>query len=104
MSNGFDQIISAKGTVKDQQIEKLENELQREKEGRQEDRFVALLITVMIIDLAAFPSMESWGGPVSILIIQLFLLIVAANRMGVDVIVTWLDKILNAVSPDSKPK
>jgi len=38
------------------------------------------------------------------LILELFLLIALAKRMGVDVIVTWLDKILNAVGPNNNPK
>lgn len=99
MEDELDQIISQKATARDQQIAELENDVQSEKDGRQEDRFIALLLVVLAIDLYFFPDMKSWGGSVSILVIELFILVIAANRMGVDVIVTWLDKLLNAVSP-----
>ncbi|MBL1258984.1 MAG: hypothetical protein COB33_000450 [Thiotrichaceae bacterium] len=104
MDGDFDQISATKGTARDQQIDKLEIDLQREKDGRQEDRFVAILCVVIVIDLAVFPSAENWGAPIAILILELFLLIALAKRMGVDVIVTWLDKILNAVGPNNNPK
>ena len=83
-----------KAKEQDDKIKQLEEKLERERDARLEERFLSLLVLVIILDVFFFTLMPSWGGPIAILILELLLLIPIARRMGVDKVAKLLDKVL----------
>lgn len=86
------------GNDSDELIASLEQDLHREKDGRREDRFIALLIGTILLNVHFFTVFEGWGGPIALTILEIFLFIVLAQRLGVDVLAVWLDKALSSLS------
>ena len=76
----------------DEQIKRLEDQLEKEKDARLEERFLSLLVFVILLDAFLFTLMPSWGGPVAILALEVFLLIPIARRMGHNEMAKLLDK------------
>ena len=79
------------------QIKQLESKLAKEKDARLEERFISLLVLVIILNAFLFTLMPSWGGPIVILILELLLLIPIARRMGIDEVAKLLDKVFLGV-------
>lgn len=100
MSDGdFEQLGASYGepSPQSEQIAQLESRLQSEIDNRNEERFVAALIAIILLDIGVFDGMESWAGPISILVLELFLLIVLAQKCGLDVVELWIDKVLGSL-------
>jgi len=59
---------------------------------------IALLVTfiVVVFNAFAFRDMQTWAGPISILIIELVGLLALAKSCGVDDVEKLVDKILEA--------
>mgnify|MGYP001619090762 FL=1 len=91
-------------TVKDDQIESLQKKLDYERDARLEERFIYIVVLVILLDVVFFSIMPSFGGPISLLILELLILIPLAKRMGMEEIATILDKVLNRVAGNSKDR
>lgn len=94
----FAEQASTQHSTKDEQIAELESNLQSEKDARLEDRFMFIFLGFILIDIHIFIYLETWGGPIALLILELLFLVVMARRMGVDDITLWLDKTLASVN------
>lgn len=79
----------------DEQLAQLQSDLQYEKDARREERFVFIVICVMLLDVAFFSVMPSFAGPLALVILQLIVLIPLARRMGMDEISQMLSSVLN---------
>ncbi len=94
-TGGFEQSLEqSESDEKDEQIEKLEEYLTKEQDSRKEERFIALLSLVILLDIFFFTLMPSLGGPIAILVLQLLLFVPVARMMGVNEIGRLLDKVL----------
>ncbi|MGR3724512.1 hypothetical protein [Abyssibius alkaniclasticus] len=89
----------AKDTDTDQalveKIDALEKSLEREQDGRREDRFVCLLIVFMLLDILLLNGAVNMSVGIIVFVLQLVFLLVVAKRMGVEQIAGILDRILN---------
>jgi hypothetical protein len=79
------------------QIAQLQEELAKERDARREERFVFIVLTVLLLDIVFFSVMESFGGPLALLILELLILIPLARRMGMEEIAALLDRVLSRV-------
>ena len=79
---------------KSPQLEGLQSEVQVLKDARNEERFLFGLCLIVLLDVIFFSHMDGWGGPLSILIIELVIIIMMARRLGVEDITEMLDKYL----------
>ena len=79
----------------DEQLAQLQNDLQFEKDARHEERFVFIVICVMLLDVVFFSVMPSFAGPLALVILQLVVLIPLARRMGMEEISQMLSSVLN---------
>lgn len=86
----------------DKQIEELQTQLEREKDAHKEDVFVCIVVIIMLFDIMIFSVMETSGGPIAILLLQLMILVPLAGRMGVDRIKEMLDGLLTRASSHLK--
>lgn len=84
-------------TQKDAQIEELQQDLAEERDARLEERFIFIVVCVLLLDIVFFSVMPSFGGPIALLILQLLILIPLARRMGMQEIVTMLDRVLSRI-------
>ncbi len=82
---------------KDKLITELQDDLEAEKDGRKSDRFLYMLVAVIVLDIHVFASMQSWSGPLSILALELLFLVVIADRFDISVVERFLDKALSSV-------
>lgn len=80
---------------KDQMIAELQDRLESEKDARNEERFIWILVLVLFVDIVAFTQMDNFGGPTAILVIELFLLTVLGKRLGVDDVTVLTNKLLD---------
>jgi len=101
MSEGdvFDQVEDSPVDPEDRQIARLQDELENEKAARREERFATVLVVIILIDIHVFSSMATWGGPVAILVLELFLLLLLGRRLDIPDIERWLDRWLNSAKP-----
>ena len=78
-----------------EKIEALEKRLEREQDGRREDRFVCLVIVLMLLDILQLNGAVNVSVGIIVFVLQLVFLLVVAKRMGVEQIAGILDRILN---------
>jgi len=97
-------LLVEKPTVKDDQIERLQRQLNDERDARLEERFIYIVILVILLDVVFFSIMQNFGGPLALLILELLILIPVARRMGMEEIATMLDGVLNKVAGISKDR
>lgn len=76
-------------------IQQLENQLEAERDHRREDRFLAVVIVMILLDLLLLNSSQAISVPLIVLVLELLFLIVVAKRLGVEQIAGILDRLLN---------
>ena len=82
---------------KSEEIVNLLAEVQKERDGRNEERFYFIVVVLVIFDGHLFMHMDNLTGPVVILFLELVVLIPIAKKCGVGTVVEVLDKILNVI-------
>jgi hypothetical protein len=95
---GFSILTSTDVTVQDQQVSELQKQLVDEKDARKEDRFVFIVLIVLLLDVVFFTVMPTFGGPLALLILELLVLIPLAKRMGMEEIAEILSRVLHRVA------
>ncbi|MDV6345243.1 hypothetical protein [Nitrosomonas sp. Is37] len=102
MTDGFDKLKANElPSHKDDKIQALEKKVVELEDRLLEERFYWALGVVILIDIFSFPPMKSWGGPVAIVFLELFGLVVLAQKCGVDIIVQIIDKIIDGWSQNN---
>lgn len=61
----------------------------------EEQRFLWVSVLLIVVDLLTFGDMQTWAGPIGILVIQVVILVVLAKRCGIEEVGQLLDKVLN---------
>jgi hypothetical protein len=99
---GFSALTPEKPTTQTQLVEELQQSLVAERDARAEDRFVFIVVCVMLLDVVFFTVMPSFGGPLALLILELLVLVPLAKRMGMQEIAKLLDRVLSRMIPAGK--
>jgi len=97
-TKGFDVLVASEPSKQDQQIQELQDRLERERDGRKEDRFVGIVCLVMLLDVVFFTVMPTFGGPLALLVLELLILIPLAKRMGMQEIAQILSSVLHRMA------
>lgn len=79
-------------------IARLEKNITELEDKRKEERFLWIIVILIVMDVSVFPHMESWGGPVSILTLEIIALLIIARHCGIEEVHQLIDKIINAKS------
>lgn len=96
MADGFDKLKNKDNTShKDVLIQELETKVFELENSIFEERFYWVLAMIIAIDIVAFTHMPSWGGPIAILILELFGLLALADKCGVDNVVIIINRIID---------
>ena len=94
----FRLLTSEEPSKQDQQVQELQSQLERERDGRKEDRFVGLVVLVMLLDVVFFSVMDTFGGPLALLVLELLILIPLARQMGMEEIAQILSRVLHRMA------
>lgn len=82
----------------EQQIQELQEALTSERDARREDRFVFIVVTVILLDVVFFTLMPTFGGPLALVVLQLLILIPLARRMGMEEIAKLLSNVITRMA------
>ena len=77
-------------------IARLSAKLEAARDAHKEERFIWVMVIVIIVDAFLFMHMDSWAGPVCISILELLFLIHFGRKHGVEDISVIIDKILKS--------
>jgi len=91
-------LLPEQPTLRDQQIEELQETLAFERDARIEDRFVFVIVGVLLLDVVFFSLMPTFGGPLAILILELLIFVPLARRMGMDEVAKIMSRVIGRVS------
>lgn len=86
-------------TKYDQLVEELQESLTNERDARREERFVFIVVCVLLFNVVFFTVMPSFGGPLALLVLELLVLVPLAKRMGMQEIAQLLDRVLSGIIP-----
>ncbi len=84
---------AAPADPKDETIAYLQMKVQSVEDKALEERFIWLLVGVILFDCLVFSDMESWTGPLVIGILELIGLVVLADRCGVNSVMPLIDRL-----------
>ncbi len=79
-------------------LSNLSAQLEAEKDARREERFVFFLIIVILLNVLLLGSMENWSAPLVVGAGEALLLVILANRWGLDEVVVIIDRLMSRVS------
>ena len=85
-------------TAQDKQIQELEDALEKTKDRIKEERFIWIIIFIILFDVVFFSKMESFFGALVIFILELLILIPLARRMGMEELAGILDRVLARIA------
>jgi hypothetical protein len=84
-------------------IAKLEERIQKLEDEKNEERFLWILSTIILIDFILMPQINNSGASLIIGIIEIILIILLARKFGIDEVEKIFDKLLNiAISTKRK--
>lgn len=87
----------------DQALAELQNEIQDLKNDRNEERFLLLVIIIILLDAFIFSFMANWAGALVIGIIEIFGIAVIARRWRIEEVPQMLSKFLDRASERVSP-
>jgi len=97
-------VLGTDVTKRDEQIEALEKKLERERDARREERFVFIVLVLLLLDVVFFSIMDTFGGPVSLVVLELLILIPLARRMGMQEIAGIINRVIDNVANGASKK
>lgn len=97
--NDFDAVINEKADKNDIAFQELAKRNEELNDRLLEQRFFFILLSIIVINMHAFPHMSGWGGPIAILFLELIVLLFVAEKCGVKMFIGIIHKILDGWAP-----
>lgn len=94
----FEILIRTNTTKRDQQIEELQERLEHERDARKEDRFVGVVLIIILLNVVFFTVIPTFTGPIALLVLELIILVPLAKKMGMEQIVKLLNRVLDRIT------
>lgn len=85
-----------------EQIDELQKNLARERDARREDRFVFIVLLILLLDVVFFSVMPTLAGPIALMVLQLLVLIPLARRMGMEEVAALIDRVIGRIAGSAK--
>ena len=89
-------------TERDIQIAELQSALTEEKDARREDRFIFIMVCIILLDAMLFTVMDNWIAPIVLVALEFVVLIPLARRLGVEEAVRILSRFLDRLAASAK--
>ena len=90
----LESLLKHETTKRDAQIQQLQQLLSKEKDSRNQERFLWILGVLIGFNVVFLTPAQSWGGPISILILELIALVLLARQMDLEEASKIIDRIL----------
>ncbi len=81
-----------------QALARVQERLTSEREKRVEERFVWILVVVILIDIDLLENIKNVAVPLVVLVLELILLTIVAKRMGVSSAAVVIDRVTSAIA------
>lgn len=91
-------VLGNEVTKRDEQIQALQEELTQERDARREERFLFIVLFLFLLDVVFFSVMDTFGGPLSLLVLEMIVLIPLARRMGMEEIAGIINRVIDNVA------
>lgn len=98
----LEDLLPGEPSKQDELVANLQEDLARERDARREDRFLFIVISVLLLDVVFFSVMDTFGGPIALFILELLILVPLAKRLGREEIAQILSSVLARVSENIK--
>lgn len=99
-----------RGAFKDTKTDKeddalaaLQNEIQDLQNDRNEERFLLVVVIVVLIDALIFAHMDNWAGALVIGVIEIFAIAVMARKWRIEEVPQILSKFLDRTAERMNP-
>ncbi len=79
----------------------LEQQLQAAKDAHTEERFIWIVVCVILVDVIWFRSATNAVVPVVVLLLELVVLFILAKRMGIEEVRALFERIMHGLSRSS---
>lgn len=93
MENEFDNIDKIISSPNDAAQADLERKVTKEQHARKEERFLWMLAVLILLDVFFFTMVNSWGA-ICILILEIILLVLLAEKCGIKEFALLVQKII----------
>jgi len=100
-SNNSEELVEGSPEREHKKLRERDAELAYEKQKKRENWFVAIIVLIIFLDVGFFSFMPSFGGPLVIGVLQIFVLIILAKRMGMKEMAKILSHFISRVPKDS---
>ena len=87
----------------DDALSALSNQLEREIDKRKEERFLLVIIIIVVSDAFIFQSMETWTSPLVIGLIELVGIAVVARKWGIQEVSQFLAMFFQRLADQTRP-
>lgn len=81
-------------------IARLQQQLEALKDARNEERFYAILILVILLDVILFDAVDGLLVPITVVVLELILLIPLARRFGLEGIAEFLSSLVRRIASE----
>lgn len=101
---GIGQLIEEKGNPdsKDETISSLERSIEDLKDKHYEERFIWILVCIVLADSFIFSHIENWTAPIVIGVLEIIAIVILADRCRVNTVLPLIDRITGAIAAVSK--
>lgn len=79
-------------------VEKLQSDLAEERDARREERFIFIVIIVILLDVVFFSVIDNIIGPILLVALELLFLIPLARRLGIDEVAEIMNGLVGRIT------
>lgn len=97
-SADFDELMQNEASKRERQLTLLQEQLTHEKDARREDRFMFIVVAVLLLDVTFFSVLPNFGGPLALFVLELLILIPLARRMGMEEIARICGQVIDRMA------
>ncbi|HEY2892522.1 MAG TPA: hypothetical protein VGJ31_17930 [Dongiaceae bacterium] len=102
----LEEIIESTPTASpvDEQVAALESKAEAARDRLLEERFIWIIISIILFNSLVFIHMDNWAGPLVIGLFQLIAIVIFAERCGVNEVAPLIDRILGSATEKTRRK
>ena len=97
MDNPIQKSLKEPGSSEDKEIQELSENEEDLKKGMGEERLIWTLCLIILFNILFLRDCQNWSLPILIGILELFLIITLGQRLNINFISVFIDKVLEVV-------
>lgn len=101
-SSDFSGFSESPADQDDNQISTLQEQLNYEKDARREERFIYIVLLIVLFDVVFFTVMPNFSGPLVLGILELLIVFPIARRLGMEEICEIVQSVIHRIADRGK--